>query len=467
MESLSMDTRTWAEEQFGGCELGDKRRTKRLIDVAAQVAANPSGSFPEQMEAWGDLKAAYRLFDSEDVTFNTIVEPHWEQTRARTSGRYLMISDTTEIDFGMQREIPDLAPTGNGGGYGFLLHSGLMVGADSEEIVGLGGQIVHYRQPALEGETPSQRLTRQRESEVWGKVIDQTGPPPEGVQFVHTLDRGADNFEVFCHLLEQRGDWVVRVSQLCRKIISPDEKEMPLREYLGELPVAGAYELELRTRPKQPARTAKLEVRYGPLSMLVPVHKSPYVKQQNPGPIAMWVVWVREVDSPKGVEPIEWVLYTSLPINSFKDALIAIGYYEKRWLIEEWHKALKTGCRITARQLKTKERVEAMLGLMCVIAVRLLQLKSVARADPDRPADEVVPPLWVAMLVAVRKLRSKRKLTVGHFYREMAKLGGFIGRKSDGEPGWITIWRGWEKLYTMIRGSELAAELRNAHRKCG
>ncbi len=467
MESLSLETRTWAEEQFGKCELGDKRRSTRLMKTAAKVAANPSASFPEQMGSWGDLKAVYRLFDSEAVSFQAVVQPHWEQTRARRSGRYLILGDTTEVDFGIQREIPDLSSTGNGGGYGFLLHSGLMVGADDEQIIGLSGQQIHYRKAAPSGDSSARRLKRERESEIWGKVIDQTGPPSPGVELIHVLDRGADNFEVFCHAREQRTDWVVRVCQLNRSIISPSGKKMQLRSYLRTLAVGGTYELELRTRKKQPARTARLEVRYGRLQMPPPTHQSPYVKRQNPGPIPMWVVWVREVNPPKGVPPIEWVLYTSLPVESFEDAWKVIEYYEKRWLIEEWHKALKTGCRITDRQLKTKERLEAMLGLMSVVAVRLLQLKSVARSDPDRPAKDVVPALWVAMLVVVRKLRRRRNLTVGQFYRELAKLGGFLGRKGDGDPGWITIWRGWEKLHTMIRGAELAAELRKQLKKCG
>ena len=117
----------------------------------------------------------------------------------------------------------------------------------------------------------------------------------------------------------------------------------------------------------------------------------------------MWVVHVMEVDAPQGVEPIEWILLTSLPVESFEDAWLVIGYYEKRWLIEEWHKALKTGCRLEHRQLKTASRLEALTGLLSVVSVRLLQLKSAARTMPDRPAREMVPLRWIAMLQAARK----------------------------------------------------------------
>ena len=470
MDSWTTEAAEWAERQFGDCDLGDRRRTKRLVTMAARVADNPAGSFPEQFEAWGDVKAAYRLFDAEAVTFQAILSPHWEQTRASGPGRFLVLADTTEIDFGIKREIDGLGPTGNGGGHGFLLHSALVVRAESEEVVGLAGGTIHYRQPAPARENTAQRLKRDRESQVWGEVIDQVGRAPEGTQWVHVLDRGADNFEVFCHLHHQQADWVVRAAQLQRHVLTPTGQLLPLKEYLRTLPLAGSYELNLRARPGQAARTARLEVRYGALQMPEPTHKSPYLKQVRPGAIAMNVVWVREVDPPPGVEPIEWVLYTSLPVETFDDAWMVIEYYEKRWLIEELHKAAKTGCRIEDRQLKTAPRLEAMVGLMFVVAVRLLQLKSVARTDPDRPARTVVPPLWIEMLQALRKLPGVRTadLTTREFYRGLAKLGGFLGRKHDGEPGWITIWRGWEKLNTMLRGYHLTSNLhRKRQQKCG
>jgi hypothetical protein len=147
---------------------------------------------------------------------------------------------------------------------------------------------------------------------------------------------------------------------------------------------------------------------------------------------------------------------------------VIIEYYEARWLVEEYHKALKTGCRVTKRILRKASRLEPMVGLMAVVAVRLLQLKSVARSDPDRPARAVVPRLWLVMLKAARKnLRRVYDLTIREFYREVAKLGGFLGRKSDGEPGWITIWRGWEKLNTLVRGAELALRFESELKRCG
>ena len=468
--TVTMETQTWAEEQFAQCDLSDKRRTRRLVQLANQVLCHPSGSLPEQTADMADLKAAYRLFNCKDVTFEAIAGPHWAQTRRRPPGTYLVLNDTTELDFGVRRKIAGMAQTGNGGGWGFLLHSALVVAAEGEEVIGLAGQKIRYRQPTPKKENTNKRLQRDRESELWGQVIDQVGPPPEGVRWVHVMDRGADNFEVYCHCLEQRSEWVVRVTQKQRNIVASGGKTLPLEAYLETLPLAGTYELELRARGQtrehgpQPARTAKVEVRFGPLHMPVPRERSPYVRRLSPAPITMWVVYAVEVDAPQDVEPVEWILLTSLLVEKFEDAWLVLGYYEKRWLVEEWHKALKTGCRVEHRQLKTKERLERITGLLSVVSVRLLQLKSAARTNPTRPAREVVPRRWIAMLQAARR-RTRRTsrstcMTIGEFYRELAKLGGFLGRKCDGQPGWITIWRGWQKLYLLARGAELAETIK-------
>jgi hypothetical protein len=452
--------RAWAEQQFSGCRLGHKFRTQRLVRFAEQVMNHPSGSFPEQTETWADLKAAYRLLDRDEVTFQSVAETHWQQSRSRNPGRYLVLGDTTELDFGFHRRIADLGSTGNGGGRGFLLHSGLVVAAEGEEIFGLAGQKIHYRKPAPKKENTAQRLKRDRESRIWGEVIDAVGPPPAGVQWVHVLDRGADNFEVYCHCQEQKSDWVTRVTQKQRHVLAPHGRRMPLKDYLSELPLSGVYELSLRARPDQGARRTRIEVRHGVLEVPLPAHKSPYVQGLAIPSVRMHVVQAIEIDPPQGIKPIEWTLLTSLEVKDFDDAWTVIGYYEKRWLIEEWHKALKTGCRVTDRQLKTKERLEAMVGLLSVVSVRLLQLKAAARAEPDHPAKEMIPHRWIALLQAARRNLSRtQSMTVGEFYRKLAMLGGYIGRKSDGDPGWITIWRGWQKLHLIARGAELADSL--------
>lgn len=456
MDWFISDPREWADAQFRDVDLGDTGRTERLVKLAGQMANNPSGSFPDACECWADVKAAYRLFDEEDVTFGAVATAHWERTRRVAPGRYLIINDTTEVDWGRKRQIEGLKPIGNGTGRGFLLHSALMVAAETEEVVGLAGQGIYYRQEVPKGESRTERLARRRESDVWRDVIDRVGRLPEGVKAIHVLDRGGDDFEVFCHMLDQASDGVVRAKNLNRKMLDPSGRETTVKAYLATLPVSGSFELPLRARPDQPARTAKLVVSFGALSLMPPKLKSPELKRRQPQPIPMRVVWVREVDARPGVAPIDWVLYTSLAVQSFEDALQVVRYYDKRWLIEEFHKALKTGCQVQKRQLKISDRLEPMVALLSVVAVRLVQLKGVARAEPDRPVAEVVPKRYVALLERAKGKGRRRWIkTVGQFFRTLAKLGGFLGRKGDGEPGWITIWRGWDKLELMLRGAEL------------
>ena len=457
MAIVELDVEKWAEQQFGACNLGDLRRTRRLVQFAAQVAAAPDGSTPTQAEEWSDLKAAYRLIEEEDVTFEGIVEPHWQQTRRRESGTWLVISDTTEINFGASNQASGLGPLGQGHGRGFLLHSGLLIHPETEEVIGLAGQKIRYRQPVPKNESRTARLARDRESRIWGALIEQIGPPPEDVRLVQVCDRGADNFEVYCQLLLNRQDWVIRVARLNR-VIQHEGREMPLEEYLGLLPLAGTYELSYRSKEHGP-RTAQIEVRFGTVAVPAPRQKSPWLREQGIVLICMNVVEVREVRAPAGVQPLHWVLYTSLPVTVFEDAWTVIEYYEKRPVVEDFHKAIKTGCRVEERQYETGPRLEAITGLLCVIAVRLLQLRSAARQTPERPATDVVPSDWVTVLSGLR--RGRRIMTVRDFFRQLAGLGGHMLRKCDGEPGWITLWRGFEKLHLALRG------FRVQRRKCG
>ena len=440
-----------------------------MIQIAEKMSSNPSASLPGQLPKWSDLKAAYRLFDCDQATLASIAGPHWQLTRQLSSQRQrvLVIGDTTEMDFGRMRTIEGVGPTGNGSGQGFLLHNAMMVDADNVEVLGIGGQTIHLRKRKKKGakkESASQRLKRARESQVWGTVIDDIGKPRDGVQYIHIFDRGADNFEVYCRLLDQCGDWVVRASKLARWVLAGDEDErIKLKDYLPQMKTLGHYDLELRARPKQKARTATLEVRTGGVKIPRPTHVSPWVKKRDQEPIAMNVIEVVETDSPKGIKPIRWVLLTSLPVTSWANVWELIGFYEQRWLIEEYHKALKTGCNTESHQLKTKDRLEALVGVTSVVAIRLLQLKSFARTNPERKARSVVPSVWLQMLKLAGKLSNVSELTVGQFYREVAKIGGFLARKGDGEPGWITIWRGWEKLNTFVT---LASQIQQQD-KCG
>lgn len=453
--ALELDVNEWARQQFGDCELGDARRTERAVRAASQFAANPSGSTPQQAESWSDLKAIYRLLNEEDVTFARLAEPHWRQTRSRPSGHYLLLGDTTTISCGA-RQVEGVGIV-EGRTTGYMLHSGLMVDARRGEVIGLAGQTIYHRRAVPKGEKQRDRTKRPRESEIWGEVIDLIGAPADGVRYTHVFDRGADNFEVYCHLVQQRCDWVLRIAQLSRTLIDSQGRRCSAGQLLGELPAAGAYAVTVQNNHKQVGRTAQVEVRFASVQVPPPREQSPFVQQfverSGVSSVPISVVEVREPHPPKGTQPLRWVLSTSHAVTSLEDALTIVGYYQRRPLIEEFHKALKTGCGIEARNYESAQPLEALTALLSVVAVRLLQLRSEARTNPDRPAEQVVPRRWLEMLIAVRKGKHKQIRTIREFYRGLAGLGGFLGRKHDGEPGWMTLWHGFEKLHLYLQGA--------------
>jgi hypothetical protein len=454
---LELEARPWAEQNFGSCQLGDVRRTRRAVQYAALVAAQPEGSTPRQVEKWSDLKAVYRMLANEQVTFTALVQPHLELTRVECGQHphVLFLNDTTEVNFGQRAPIAGMGMLQREEHQGFLLHSSLALDARQGEVLGLAGQKIRHRR-RVKREHANVRLKRaDRESRLWGDVIDQVGPPPSGVRFTHVCDRGADNFEVLCHFVQQRCDFVVRAAQLTRSVIVGTDK-LSLQDALNAVPALGTYEFQVPSSTRQRARTAQVEVRAVPVVLPRPHNTSLYVKQSGIRSIALWAVEVREVKPrsgwPKKQQPLQWVLLTSHPCDSFDQAWEVIGMYERRWTIEEFHKGLKTGCHLEGRQYTTAHSLEAVTAILSVAAVRLLQVKTLAKSDPERPADTLVPCSWLHTL---RTVRNKEITTIRQFLRELAGLGGFLGRKSDGEPGWITLWHGFDKLNLILRGLQI------------
>lgn len=452
-----MATKEWAEMTFGECELGDRRRTKRLVKLAEQVAARPDGSTPQQTESWGDCKAAYRLFDQDDVTFDEIIRPHCEQTRAscRPGDLKLLINDTTEVDYGYGRRAKGLGPTGNGSGRGFFLHSALMVDAADGRVDGLAGQTLFYRKPKRRSAKNTRRRAADRESVVWGELVDRVGPAPAGVKWVHVDDRGADDFEVFCRIQAQKNSCVIRAARLNRWLLTAEGRRVRLDELLGELPCQATNTLAVAAKGDQPARVATLELRFAEVRMPLPKVLTPWLREHPPAePLRLWVVELREPQPPTDVAPLRWVLYTFEEVTTVAAAHEVIRWYERRPTVEDYHKALKTGCGVQRRYYETSERLERVTGLLSVLAVRLLQLKTASHETPDRPAVEVAPAQWVELIQLARKKPLNPRLTIREFLRAVGGLGGHLGRKCDGDPGWITLWRGFEKLLLLARGAD-------------
>ena len=463
MAVINIDPAAWAQEQFGACQLGDLRRTNRLVKIATQAAARPDGSTPDQTETWAECKAVYRLMDCDDVTHAEIIRPHCEITKQSCAAGsvQLILCDTTDIDY--QRSVAGLGSVGPGKGWGFFLHTGLMRDANSGVISGIAGQELFYRKPKRKKKVAknSKRRDPNRESIVWGKLIDQIGSPPADVRWLHVCDRGADDYEVYCRAFLKGCGWVIRATHMNRIVQTIEGEKMNLKQLLQSQPDVHQQTVEVPRQGNRQARTAEVTIRFAPLRMPPPRRGNDWIKENAPAePLLMWVVELKEENPPQGAEALHWVLLTSEPITNVEDALQVVDFYGKRWGVEEYHKVLKTGCRVEKRYYETAERLERVTGMLAVLAIRLLQIRTISEEEPDRPAVEIVPRKWVKVLSKVRK-RASEEMTIHEFVRHIGGLGGHLGRKSDGHPGWITLWRGLEKLLLILRGTALQKE------KCG
>lgn len=451
----------WAQSEFAFAELGDQRRNKRLVNIAQKLAANPGGTLPQAFPDWAELKGAYRFFSSGRATFDAIIGPHLERTRAtcRQPGEYLIIEDTTLLDYSNHPATEDLGCIGDGAGRGFELHSALAARVESwtleqrpeGTLVGLLGQRCSTPRPAPARETRAQRLRRPRKSQRWAEVFKTAGAPPPGAQWIYIADRESDFYEPIQRCQQHGVDFVIRA---CHDRRLADDQGR-LFEALEQAPALGLRTVALRSRGGEAARTAVVEIKARRVEVDGPWRPGGWKEPLK----EITVVEVREINPPEGIkEPLHWRLVTSLVCHSLVQAQRIIGRYTARWWIEEYHKALKTGAGVEESQLERGYRLEPLIAVLAVVAVRLLSTKLLARSRPE--SFEAAPsfgPQIIALLEhkfgAPKGGWTNQKLLVC-----VARVGGFIGRKSDGMPGWQTIWRGWHRLMWMCEGLEILNE---------
>jgi len=470
MSTTLLATQEWAQQEFALANLGDARRTKRLVHVASALAQCPSGTLPQAFDTWGDLKGAYRLLSTPQVTHEKILEPHLEHTRqsCTQAGEYLLIEDTTELDYSHHRACQGLGQIGNEHGRGLWLHSTLAVQVQAwdlnhcpeTEVVGLVAQKCWARTTKVDKkERWRQRLERPRESERWAEALSQMPPRPDQASWIYVADREADIYESFERCAQQRIDFIIR-AQSDRTLAEEDHSAF---EAVAKADVLGTFELEVRSRPDRTALTAQLEVRAKTVTL-----KGVWRPGGDRPPLTLQVVEAREVNPPAGEKPIHWVLFTSLPTDRFAEARRILARYAKRWLIEEFHKALKSGANIEKSELETAERIKALLGVVAVVAVRLLNMKLLARSQPKELVDIQAFGAEPIAILTARFGQPKGGWTHQALLVAVARLGGFLARRGDGHPGWITIWRGWQRLMTMVDGIVILKEFaKNGGKKCG
>lgn len=455
--------------QFGDAQLGDVRRTRRLVSLADTLTRHPGGSLPEKLRNPAELEALYHLMKTETVTHASVLAPHQQRTLKKITehdGPVLILHDTTELDFTKRKSLSDTGQIGNGSRQGWLCHNSLAVSPKQREVIGLTSQILHRRAKVRKNESQAKRRTRKdRESRLWP---NGTQSLPADRRIVDVCDRGADTFEFLEHETHSGRTFVVR-SCYNRSIVTshdPESDRSLLHAFARTLPSLGewtlsvsAAKLEKRPRAKgkkkivhRKKRDAVMYVSAAPILLRAPSSKN---GEHGNEPLPLWIVRVWEPNPPQGVEPLEWFVLTNHPVDTFDDAWDVVSWYECRWIIEEYHKAQKTGCGIENPQFTSSQRLHPMIALLSVVAISLLNLRDLSRRDDSktRPASDVIDSQYVSLLSLWRHKQERPDWTIYEFCLALARLGGHLNRKHDGHPGWIVLWRGWNNLQTMIEGA--------------
>lgn len=441
--SKACETNVWVKENFNNVNLQDKRLNKRLAKIAKQMAQSPEASIPQQMDNWHDTKACYNFLRNPRVSHKKIQKAHRERVIANANKKktILFIQDTSELDYSNLESTENLGFIGNHNNKGLSFHSCLAVEAEetNPNILGLANQQIWRRQdPSLnKKETKTERTKRNRESEVWLNNLKAIGPAPEGCRRISIGDRANDIFEFFEGTKRLGWETVVRVNQ--NRSIKVDGEQSYTIDHVRSLESQGSTTITIRRQKDTNKVKVDLNVAWHEIDILPPKRLN---KKANSITISVIRCW--------NEEGLEWILYSSMAINTLEEAIEKIRWYAKRWIIEEYHKCLKTGCRIESSQLESSKGLENLLAILGIIAILMLQLRNMARENIELPAREFVG--MPAIQIISKRYDQPIEMSVREFLRSVARLGGFLARKSDGEPGWQTLWEGWLRLLDMVFG---------------
>jgi hypothetical protein len=437
-------------KNFQSVDLGDRRRTERLITSAAQIAAHPQKPF-NQVFDWNDLRAFYRLCHLEQATLPALQEPHWQLTRSQMAPHplVLILHDTTEMNFTSHQALQGTGPLGTGEGRGFLQHNSLAILPQPKEVLGLAYQQLYRRRQAPKKESTIQRQSRKRESQLWMQGIEAIGRPPQGCSWVDVGDRGADIYEAMLASQNQGHDFLFRVTQNRAVWLDPEQEKLTkLREYVCSLASQGHDTVEIPARGGRPAREAI--VQFASSAVWVPAPWGTPKRFEQPV-VAAWVVRIWETNPPEGVEALEWILITSVESETLEQMKQRRDWYACRWMIEVFHDIQKNGCSEEDRRFQTASRMSACLAILSVVAVRIFQMRTALESHPEASAEQIATREEIEVLGCYLGV-PESPWTVREFVRGVARLGGFLGRKNDGEPGVKTLWRGYQRLQDLLLG---------------
>jgi hypothetical protein len=455
--------------EFAGVRLRDGRLRARIPQLGALLAKSPAKSFPKALGQGATLKALYRVLGNTQVTPGVLMEPHHQQTVARAGAHplVLVVHDTTALIFPGDSQREGLGFINGSSDQGFLLHCSLALSADGRRrplgVVATKTWVRSKRSSRRADGRPRDGGDYHREGtnegDRWSTQCDAADVALGGVEAIHVSDREADAYEHFRAHREKGRRFIVRMTHDRALNDEFGDRDGKTSDALVHFPELARFEAPVSARrassmPRaakaRGARVATLAVAAGTIRL-----RRPNYIRDGDEDLEVNVVTVTEVDAPSGAEPITWVLLTSERVHTYADALQIIEFYRTRWLIEEFFKALKTGCSVEKRQLESYDALTKMLAFFLPIAWQMLLLRSLERTEGKADAAEVLTTMQIRILRM--KLPKLPLVTVTDALRAVAHLGGHYIKKP---PGWLVIGRGMEDLLLLEAGFLLALEAR-------
>ena len=438
---------------------------RRLKIMAADLHAHPGASIPQASGSWASSKAFYRLVENGKIGGQDVLTSHRDALvkRIECSDQevVLVAQDTTTLNFSRRANTGGLGPVGNKAdtGHGLFVHGSLCMGAQGGEVFGLLGADIWARDAAkfkegaagARNRKPIQAKESRRWLEGWRKADALHHQLGGRRRVVGMADREGDIYEAFALCLQTKAgrgggaDLLIRSQH--NRLRSGSEEAGGSWQHVEGMPAATRMKIKVPRSAGKKGRETTLEVRYAQVELAAPAHKTKYLGLDQP--LVLWLVIAKETEPPQGVEPICWRLWTTVEIGDEGQAVKVIGWYAKRWLIEEFHRILKTGCKVEQRQLESAKKLRLVLSLDMIVACYLLGLSKAAREHPGHPVSVwLEEDQWKALYCYTHKTTRPPQTppNLKSVVNWIARLGGFLNRSSDGDPGAQVLWRGLARL---------------------
>jgi hypothetical protein len=434
---LTIESTHWAETEFARLDLGDARLDKRARILMERFAADPMASVPKACHGWGETMGAYRFFGNDSVDWRDILAPHWQKSQQRMQAQpvVLCLQDTTGLDFNGQAAI-GLGPLNYEAQRGMYLHATYAVTPQREPLGVLDAWMWAREKRDKFGKRggPKESL---RWIEGYERIAEMAAELPN-TRLVYVADREADLMALMLRAQElgTPADWLIRAAH---NRCLPDGEKLWQRTADGK-PV-GEIAFTMGSRHGVKARTVRQQLWVQRVDLPAGKGKT----------VAATCIVAREFDAPAGVKPIEWRLLTNRAAANLDDAIELIDWYRARWEIETLFNILKNACRVEALQLSAVERLERALALFMVVAWRIAHLMRLGRTCPDLDAELFFDPDEIRGAYLLTRVKQPAKPSLNEVLRLIARLGGFLGRKSDGEPGVKTIWLGLKEVHVAAK----------------